>query len=737
MDPIRFPKRCRTFFGPFCLVTFLLLSGAIISAQAQTKNNRAAAEALTNSLMSLNAQYQAAPPAAKSAVLLQLRSAVTKRQQFLNALIQTNPGEVLRVAMPGAVVATLPAVVQSAVEQETDTQGEVEVMYEDRQTGATLHHYVKTGSQRLELKFAANAPSDLLTGATVHVHGTRIGDMLALACCTGGSTSTFQVVEAAPLPNTFGAQSTLVMLVNFQDEATQPFTQTAVNSLVFGAGSNTVSGFYHDSSFSQTWLTGDVAGWFTIPVSYTNCSTSSIQTYAQQAAQNAGYVLSNYSRFVYAFPTNTGCSWSGWSYVGGNPSNSWINNNMSLRVVAHELGHAFGLYHSHSLTCTSGGVQVPYSSNCSMTEYGDELDDMGSPYPMYFDASQKERLGWLNSGSSPPITTVTSSGSYTIAPYETQDSNPKALKVLQSSSTSSYYYVESRQFIGEDEWAQTSAVYTSVLFHLSSPSDSNSNDVLQMNPGNSYGWENPGLQQGSSYTDSTAGVTIMPMTVNTTGATVQVTLNGATCSLANPTVSISPTQSQWVPAGTTVPFTVTVVDNDSAACSIASFNLADTLPAGWSGVWSAASLTLSPGSSGSSTLQATPAASAANGFYNVGVSATNAAAPSYTGSATATYVVSNSPSVSLTVSANPSSASAGQTVMVNATVVSGGSPETGASVTVTVAPPGGRTQTMTGTTDSNGAVSLSYKLSKRAAKGTYQVQANANSASGSTTFAVQ
>jgi hypothetical protein len=107
--------------------------------------------------MSLNAQYQAAPAATKSAVLLQLRSAVTKRQKFLHSLIQTNPGEVLRVAIPGAVAATLPAVVQGAVEQETDTQGELEVMYEDRQSGATLHHYVKTGSQRLELKFAAES----------------------------------------------------------------------------------------------------------------------------------------------------------------------------------------------------------------------------------------------------------------------------------------------------------------------------------------------------------------------------------------------------------------------------------------------------------------------------------------------------------------------------------------------------------------------------------------------------
>ncbi len=130
----------------------------------------------------------------------------------------------------------------------------------------------------------------------MHVHGTRIGGALALS--SGTSTSSFQVVQAAALPNTFGAQNTLVILVNFQDNTSQPWTVQDAQTMAFTTASN----FWLENSFQQTWLTGDVAGWYTLPITSTTCNTSSIQTYAQQAAQSAGYVLSNYNHYVYMFP---------------------------------------------------------------------------------------------------------------------------------------------------------------------------------------------------------------------------------------------------------------------------------------------------------------------------------------------------------------------------------------------------------------------------------------------------
>jgi len=724
-------------------VCLLLVTDNVTSAQVTFKVTRASAESVTQSLMTLNGQYQTAPPAGKAALLLQFRSVAARRQQLLSSLVQTSPGEVLRVAIPGSFAATLPASIQSFVEQETDVQGELEVMYEDSNSGAKLHHFLKTGGQRLELKFAADAPTNLLTGTTVHVHGTRIGSALALS--SGTSAGSFQVVQAAALSNTFGAQNTLVMLVNFQDNATQPWTAQAAQSIVFSTASN----FWLENSFQQTWLTGDVAGWFILPMTSATCDISSIQSYGQQAAQNAGYVLTNYQRFVYMFPQISACGWSGYSYIGGSPTSSWINGSLYQQVVSHELGHALGLYHSHSLSC----ARVVYAtSGCTQYEYGDYYETMGNSnvngYSMDYNAFQKERLGWLNYSAQPPITTVTASGTYQIGPYESQDTTPKALKILQSSSSGTYYYVEFRQPLGDDSALSNvnipgySEVVNGVVVHIASPSNASSSDLLNMNPSTTWGYA-MALAVGQTYTDSAAGVTITPTAVRGTAAIVQVTMNGPACTLANPGVSVSPAQSQWVTSGSPVNFTVTVKDNDSSTCPSSTFNLSGALPSGWGGVWNASSLTLSPGTNGSATLTVTSPAGTPDGFYNVGVSAANAGALSYTASATATYVISTPSTISISVATGQAGYVAGQTVTLTVTVLSGSSPDAGASVTVTVTPPSGRAQTMTGTTGSNGTASLSYKLNKRAAKGTYQVQAstplpgNSPSPMASTTFTVQ
>ncbi|HYU46037.1 MAG TPA: NEW3 domain-containing protein [Terriglobales bacterium] len=723
---------CASWFCAFWVVSSLLLISSVTSAQVTSKANRASAESLTQFLMVLHAQYQTAPPAGKAALLLQVRTVAARRQQLLSSLVQTSPGEVLRVAIPGSIAATLPASVQSFVEQETDAQGELEVMYEDSDTGAKLHHFLMAGSQRLELKFAADAPTNLLTGSIVHVHGTRIGSALALS--SGTSTGSFQVVQAAPLSNTFGAQNTLVMLVNFQDNPITPWTTSLASDVEF----NQVSSFYMENSDQQTWVTGDVAGWYTIAVQSTNCDASSIASDAKAAAQAAGFNLSNYTHYVYNFPVNSGCAWSGLAEVGG--SNIWINGQIGARVAAHELGHNFGLYHSHDLEC--GTVSI--CGNGTIAEYGDTLDTMGGYRNGHFDAFQKERLGWLSNGAQPPITTVTSSGTYTIGPYEAQDSNAKALKILQSSSSGAYYYVEFRQPLGFDSFVLGYPNYLNgVVVHLASPSDANSSKALDMTPTSPISFTDAGLGVGKSFYDSSAGLTITPVSTNSSGASVQVTLGTQSCAHANPSLSMSPAQSAWVLSGTTVSFTATLTNNDSSACSNSSFNLSAGVPSGWSSSLGSSVLTVAPGASGSTTLQVTSATGTPDGFYNITTNATNAAAPSYAASASATNVISTPAPMSMSVSTDKTSYSASQTVTVTVTVFSGSSPKAGASVSVSITPPKGGAASLTGITNSNGVAAVTYTLKKRAMTGTYQVQASttavgaAPSTTASTTFTLQ
>jgi hypothetical protein len=573
-----------------------------------------------------------------SGALIQLRARLAQRHQELRNLISSDPGAVLAAAVPDDVRGAVPADVRDLVERHVKIQGEMEVTIEDGPGYSRTHYGLRVAGKRLTLHFADRPPAGLLTGTPVQAEGVQVGEELALT--SGGAASGSTVASAAILPNTFGAQKTLVILVNFQDVATQPYTPATASSVTFA----TVSSFFRNNSLQQTWLTGDVAGWYTIPVLSTSCDTASIQKDAQQAAQSAGYVLANYNRFVYAFPQTSACTWWGLSYVGGNPSSSWINGNYQLQVVGHELGHAFGLYHSHSLSCGTG---VYATSGCAATEYGDTFDIMGNISAADYNAAQREMLGWLNYGAQPPITTVSTSGTYSLAPYETQDNLPKSLKIAGPNGT--YYYVETRQGMGDDSFLSGfSNVITGVLLHNETPGSPNSSYLLNATPGGS--WYSPALDVGQSYTDSSVGVTITPLSVSTTGASVQVSFGSVPCARANPSISITGPAGS-VAAGAAAVFTVAVKDNDSSSCSSSAFGLSSSVPAGWTAAYSSGSVTLAPGAGGSVTLQVTAPAGASNGTYTVSASTSNTSASSYTAAASVSETIYTAPACT---HANPS-----------------------------------------------------------------------------------
>src|SRR5262249_46074213 len=158
---------------------------------------------------------------------------------------------------------------------------------------------------RLSLHFAANPPKHLLTGAQVRLKGVQVDGALALesghtsietlALASSNTTSTATIATSARTPNTCRARQTLRILVNLQNNPIQPYTLTTAQSVVFGATSN----FFLENSYQQTWLTGDVVGWYTIPLSSTVCDTQSLESYANSAAIATGVNLSAYTHLVY------------------------------------------------------------------------------------------------------------------------------------------------------------------------------------------------------------------------------------------------------------------------------------------------------------------------------------------------------------------------------------------------------------------------------------------------------
>ena len=119
-------------------------------------------------------------------------------------------------------------------------------------------------------------------------------------------------------------------------------------------------------------------------------------------------------------------------------------------------------------------------------------------------------------------------------------------------------------------------------------------------------------------------------------------MDGPTCTPSAPTVTATPTQGPPVQAGTTVAYTVSVKNNDSAPCTPSSFGLQATAPVGWQSIFTAPSLTVAPGAAGTTTLNVTSAPSAP-GPYTTVATAAKTGRPSDAASASMTYTVAPPP----------------------------------------------------------------------------------------------
>ncbi len=334
----------------------------------------------------------------------------------------------------------------------------------------------------------------------------------------------YQIADTShALSSAIGEQNIAVFLLNFSDNPTeQPWTQAQAQDLVF----NQVNDLVREFSYNQTFLTGIVIGYYTLPMLSTDAcvpALKSLSLLAISAAQAAGVDLSPYNRHIYMFPFRPNCPFQSNSTIGfdANISKIWVNGSSQPIVYLHGLGHNFGLWHSHYRNCIT----------CSRLERGDRADVMGSG-PGHFNTYQKERLGWLGRRSNmPAIPMITFSGNYTIDAYETSNSRVKALKILKqhlADGSSDYYYLEFRQPIGLDTELATcgsSCDFTQgLLVHMGNSNDPDSSDLIDMRPDDGSN-QLVALLPGESYTDGNAangGVTITLNAIENSTANVSV-----------------------------------------------------------------------------------------------------------------------------------------------------------------------------------------------------------------------
>jgi putative cell wall-binding protein len=396
----------------------------------------------------------------------------------------------------------------------------------------------------VELRVSANATLPP-PGSRVAVRGRDDGETFVAA--EGGIETLGAVAEQTTVPKS-STKKVAVLLVNFVGDTRTPWTQSQVAASFFSDGTaKSVRTYFAEQSYGGMSLSGDVFGYYTIAADRSSCAWSTWHKQARDAATAAGVNLSGYTNVMAVWPGQSVCSWAGIAYVPGNYSA--LNNTISWTTASHELGHNFGAHHASSLRCTEGGVRVVIGSSCSLSEYGDPFDRMGSGQ-VHFNHYHRRQVGFL---STVDQLTATASGSYEmgVASHVSSD-GPKIVRIGRGDGT--YLYLEYRQPFGTYEvFSSTANVTTGVTVRIGPDTLRKQTHLLDMSPSTTT-FVDAALQANQSFTDPISKATITTTAVDATGATVRIAFPGSTpAPTAAPTVSPVPSPVPVAPTPTPSP----------------------------------------------------------------------------------------------------------------------------------------------------------------------------------------
>ena len=301
---------------------------------------------------------------------------------------------------------------------------------------------------------------------------------------------------------TEGGKNVLIIRVDFSDLSGNPggLTVTDVQNLA----DNQIGSYYLQSSYGHTSLTNFVTKLYRMPrpAAYyaTNDAVSQLHLDAQTLA-SADYNVSQFDRLIVFFPNmtyipNSGINWGGLSSVGG--PDIWLNGVFTFAIVAHELGHTYGLFHANLWQVTDGN---PVSDGGSSREYFDDFDTMGGNYAndtrTDFNPWFKNMLNWITAGQ---VQTVTSNGTNRIYRFDSGAATGTLALVVAKDGSRNYWIGYRRNFTDNSSMMNGACVIWGYTYNRQS-------DLLDTaTPG--YSDKDAALAIGASLIDPAANLAI-------------------------------------------------------------------------------------------------------------------------------------------------------------------------------------------------------------------------------------
>ena len=375
-------------------------------------------------------------------------------------------------------------------------------------------------------------------------HLVLVGLSGAFAGAGGGSSGT----APGPSPEwTHGPKRLLYIPTQYSNQSSPPTTRSTAEAALAQ-----VTQYFASQSYQQTMVTADVAN--AIQVSQTATHYESVglgQLYndAVALARTAGWDADDYD-FVFIRHAG-GPGGAGVGLVAD--KGAWVQTD-SWPVLAHELGHNYGLMHANGWRPKTSSAFGPGET----IEYADEFDLMG-PNRGSFNTYEKTVLHWMPDSS---LLRVTNSGLFRIHAFDVGPLGSNQLYSVSLRKDVRDYWLDYR---GEFQSGNLAPFALNGL-QLRWPQWSQSrggSTLVDSTPGTPRQFEDAPLLIGRTFSDSEAGVHVTPVTRSSTpGQWLDVFVHFSDgTSNERPQVSIIASSTN-VAVGVPVTFTVVASDPD-------------------------------------------------------------------------------------------------------------------------------------------------------------------------------